>query len=245
MVTTMYHGRTGNNMFQYVFARLIAEHNDLEMVTQWPHQDFCKTTPHAPGRIVEKPVEELRDLYHDEHGQEYFAMNLRHKRIVCNGFFQHPKYYDGNREKILTYFKLQEQLPVDGIVMHVRLTDYADKGLRSVISPFWYLRILQQLKINIKKKRLYIVTDEPGNQYFKHFLQYAPTVVSNGPASDFHFIRRFNTIICSNSSFCWWAAFLSNAEKIITFSRWIREPHGAILRLAYIRRAVPILGNWM
>jgi hypothetical protein len=247
MVTTLWHGRTGNNIFQYVFARLIAEHNGLAMATSWPHQSFLATTPHKPGRMIESPLVELRDLYHDDHGQDFFSKKLVNSRVLCNGFFQHPKYYYFRDGDVKGFFKLPviKKRPNNEVVIHLRLGDYADKGLRSVIEPQWYGRILKGMHYTPAKHKLFIVVEDKKDGYLKNFLSYRPTIISQSPAEDFHFIRQFNTIICSNSSFCWWAAFLSDAEKIYTFSRWIREPHGAVIRLAYMRRARPLNGRWM
>lgn len=249
MVTTLYHGRTGNNMFQYVFARLIAEHNGLEMGTPWPHQNFIKTTPHKRGRTIKTNPVELKDLYYDQHGVDFFSMNLKKSCVKCDGFFQDPKYYDWAEATVRGFFNLEpvQKRPPTDIVMHVRLGDYQDKGLRSVIQPQWYCKILQSMHFNPNKQKLYIVLEEKSHQYLINFLRYRPLVISGtaSPEKDFNFIRSFDTILCSNSSFCWWAAFLSDANRIYTFSRWMREPHGAVIRLAYMRRATPILGNWI
>ena len=59
--------------------------------------------------------------------------------------------------------------------------------------------------------------------YTKLFTQYMPAYLSSTPSSDFDFIRSHNNIICSNSSFCWWAAFLSEAESIYTFKPWMNR----------------------
>jgi len=247
MVTCEWHGRTGNNIFQYVFARLLAYKNNLKMESEWPHQNFIKTTPHAPGETYHEPIVRVNDLYHDQHDQEWFTKDFRRTRVYCSGFFQHPKYYDGDSLLIKSFFGLPPLVkrPSNEIVMHVRVGDYADRGLRSVMEPAWYGRILKQLRYHPKTHKLFIVTENPQENYVKKFFHYRPEIVSQSPAEDFHFIRQFDNILCSNSSFAWWAAWLSEATKIFTFSRWIREPHGAILRLAFMKRALPIQGGWL
>lgn len=247
MLTCEWHGRTGNNIFQYVFARLLAYKNGLHMGTEWPHQDFIRTTVPYPGNTCHEPVVKINDLYHAEHGIDWYSKDFKKKRVYCSGFFQHPKYYDGFTGIIRSFFDIPpfKKRPSNEIVMHVRIGDYADRGLRSVMEPAWYGKILKQLRYNPKTHKLFIVTENRNEKYVKKFLHYRPEIVSQSPAEDFHFIRQFDNILCSNSSFAWWAAWLSEATKIFTFSRWIREPHGAIIRLAFMKRALPIMGGWL
>ena len=44
--------------------------------------------------------------------------------------------------------------------------------------------------------------------------QYNPIFYDGTPLEHFSFIRRFNRIILSNSTFAWWAAYLSDATEI-------------------------------
>lgn len=249
-VTCEYHGRTGNNIFQYVFARLIAEKNGLAMDTAWIHPDFIRVTTPAPGDRFVEPVVGINDLYWNQHDIDWFSRDFRGKRVMCSGFFQSPMYYDKHTDLVKSFFDLDkvEKRPKNEIVMHVRLDDYADPGLQSVIAHTWYAKILTSMQFNTKKNKLYIVTDPKSKDdpYLKKFIiTYQPTIISNSAAEDFHFMREFDTIICSNSSFAWWAAWLSEASRIFTFSKWIREPHGQRIKLPLTKRATPVYGDWM
>ena len=247
MVTCEYHGRTGNNIFQYVFARLLAEKNGLEMCTPWCASDFIQMTRPKLGSKHDSPVVEVNDLYYDQHGVDWFSKAYQGKRVKCSGFFQHPMYYDGSRNVIREYFQLPpvSKRPNEHVVMHVRLTDYADPGLRSVINPNWYGKILYSLHFNRQRMKHYIVTDEPGSNYHRAFFPFQPKIVSRSPKEDFNFIREFNTILCGNSSFSWWASWLSDAQRIFTFEKWMREPHGQKIMLAHTNRAKAVQGDWL
>ena len=147
MVSTDYHGRTGNNIFQYVFARILAQKNKLMMATNFPHQYFLKTTAPAAGHIVEGKAQAINDLYWAEHDQDWLQRDWQNKRVHCSGFFQNPTYYDDNKSMTKSFFDLPviRAMPKNAIVMHCRLGDYHETGLRSVINPIWYLRILKFL----------------------------------------------------------------------------------------------------
>ena len=241
-------GRTGNDLFQYTFARIMAHKNNLRLHTEWPHTDFIEFTPAAPGMVNDKPHTLIQDLYHDEHNRDWHKENYKKENLLISGFFQHPKYYDESPALTRSMFILPpvEKRPPGDVVMHYRLGDYYEVGKGgSVIHPTWYTGILmQRLKFNFRKQKLFIVTDDPEDKILKTFQRFQPTIVSDSPKHDFNFLREFDTILCGNSSFSWWASYLSDASRIFTFSRWIREPHGKILRLAFMHRATPVLGSW-
>lgn len=250
MVGITYHGRSGNQIFSYVFARLLAIHNNLKLITMFPYHKLLNTTPHEEGRILNEPDIFVNDLYHDQHEKLWFK-NKMNGKVHVSGFFQWPNYYEGKEKLIKSFFNLPpvKKRPKEEIVLHYRLTDYHSPGLKSVIHPGWYQNILgSKIRFNNKCK-LYIVTDDPADKLIKNLLVFKhngmlPEIISVSPEHDFHFIREFDTIICGNSSFSWWAAFLSEATNIYTFADWMREPHGHKIKNAYYSRFTPIKGNW-
>lgn len=241
-------GRTGNDLFSYNFARLLALQNNLHLATEWPHPDFIEMHPFVGGEKNDKPVVIIRDLYKDDHNKPWFNTSLTNKHLIIHGFFQFPGYFDKNKKLVKSFLKLPpvEKRPPEHIVMHWRLTDYYQVGKGgSVIHPTWYAGILKhKLRWNPKKHKLFIVTDDPKDKILNKLSLFRPTIVSESPKHDFNFIRSFDTILCGNSSFSWWASYLSEAKRIFTFSRWINEPHGHIIRLAFFHGALPVQGNW-
>jgi hypothetical protein len=57
---------------------------------------------------------------------------------------------------------------------------------------------------------------------------------------DFKFIASFDKIICSNSSYSWWAVFFGNPSAVYTFKRWICG--GKQVRLADFTHATSVDG---
>jgi hypothetical protein len=160
-------------------------------------------------------VEALSSVYNHDLGKH---------RIHLNGYFQDAKNYNFCRDEIKGFFKLPkvEQNTKD-LVIHLRLTDYWCDRVRSVINPTWYKKVLKF----IDYRQLYIVVEPhvSSKKYLKIFEPYAPIYVSESPKSDFEFIRSFDKIVCSNSSFCWWAAFLGDPKQVITFGpKWMYNP---------------------
>lgn len=101
----------------------------------------------------------------------------------------------------------------DKIMSHLHQSGlYGNKIMANgdVLSFEWYRDILEGMNFN----KLYICTDIPNDPFLDHFKKYNPIISSNDKYKDFDFIRSFNKIIISMSTYSWWAAFLSNAEEI-------------------------------
>jgi hypothetical protein len=61
------------------------------------------------------------------------------------------------------------------------------------------------------------------------------------PKKDFDIIRSCDRVICGNSSFSWWAAFLGKPKACFTFKPWMRF---SPLNLASMVGATPVDGQF-
>ncbi len=199
MISVDYFGRSGNNLFQYVYARL------------WSMNT---------GRLLDTPPPKtfLTFSEYDQSNNSHDGQNVR-----LRGYFQDAELYNRHRDIIKKMFILPEvERNYDDIVVHLRLTDYWWIRNQWVISPNWYRGLIQR-----EKYRFCYVVVEPhptNEEYFKHLkgIKGLHFVTGGTAESDFNLIRSFDRIICSNSTYCWWAAFLSEASKIYTFKPWVR-----------------------
>lgn len=224
MLSIDYFGRTGNQIFQMCFARLLAKKNGLGIITQ-PPQFFYPIKSAEPGKLnmnVEEVV--FSDEVRQDHTRDWFSEDHTKSNIRLHGYFQSAEYYNDDRDEIKGYFELPKiERNYDDIVVHLRLTDYFWSRVRSVISPRWYFDILDKEKF----RKLYVVAEDHPTS--KKYLSYFKSkyrnfeFVSGSAASDFDFIRNFDRIVCSNSTYAWWAAFLSDASKIWTFKKWMHN----------------------
>jgi len=167
------------------------------------------------------------------------AVEKRHYHL--NGYWQESHYYLPHREQILGFFneKATTHLDTDNIIMHVRLDDYKKFGKRgTVLDPQYYVDCLEREDFD----ELFIITDASGDDYFKAFDRYNPIYANGSEKQDFWFMTQFDRIICGNSSFSWWAAFLSNASKVYMPECWIRNsynirhhlPFGILMKAGFI-----------
>ncbi len=219
MITFSNGGRLGNQLFQYVSARLLAELNGLRLNADYNGSDTLTPTIPDHGDLCENnsvAIEESKEI-DNIFNREY---EKRHYHLI--GYWQNADYYLPHRDKILRYFEEKATLITNkkDIVMHVRLGDYKHFGKNgNVLHPDYYLNILKEEVFD----NLYIVIDEIDEKYLSNFDCYNPIVISASEKHDFWFLTEFNKIIISNSTFAWWSAFLSNASKIYTPDCWIRN----------------------
>jgi hypothetical protein len=205
----------GNNIFQYICARLFAERNGLWLETPFNRPRLVRMAPHKDGRIVTDPPFTITDNH------DVLDRRWPPRRYVFDGYFQRSYWYHEARVEIERFAFVQDvpKAPEGDIVMNLRLGDDY-KGLNWCIHPSWYLAILSREDFN----RLHIVVDKIDPGYLEYFSRYSPIVVHSGVVGDWNYLRSFDRIICSNSTFCWWAAYFSSAKRIYTFKRWVRSP---------------------
>lgn len=249
VIVPKYFGRTGNQVFQYVFSRLIAENNGFSMGCHFPAPSYFSETTQPKIKLnasVEGKIGPivLKDGECYDGTPKYLDMKLSPWVYITDGFWQDHRYYEPYREKIRSWFnypyKLTHTPEPDALVAHVRLGDY--ESLRTVVAPQWISKVLYTIKFKPQRQKFYIVTDNPHSRFFDKIRQYRPEIVSESPEHDWNFIRSAKRIICGNSSYSWWATYLSDATEVYTFPKWYRLCGG--INLATVKGWTPIDGNF-
>lgn len=219
MVTCEFGGGLGNRIFQYVSARLLAEILGYSFESGCPLDNVLTPTIPATGK---KYTQNKIHIIENNDNSNVFIAKWQKQHIHLQGYFQVADYYIPYRDKIIGFFNEQATKTPDNenIVIHIRLNDYkifGEKG--NVLNPKYYLDCLKRESFN----RLFIVTDSPNDSYLDNFKSFNPIVSRGNLINDFWLITEFSRMIIANSTFSWWAAFLSNANKIYTPKCWVRD----------------------
>ena len=222
MIFVKYRGRLGNNIFQYNIGRLLAHLNSTVLKTTWIHPEFINMTPVESPAIIEDslPTITKRNFIQEDFTPGRFSG----KNVRCAGHVQYHRVMTDNKELVKSWMNMDPILPghEKDIVLHMRLGDYF--RFRKVIHPSWYRNILE--KDFLKGRKIYGVVEKPRTkieqEYVDKIRDLIPGIIIEyrSAREDFNFIRQFGIIICSNSTFCWWAAFLSEAKKVFVYSPW-------------------------
>jgi hypothetical protein len=230
-VSIIYKGRFGNAIFQYTAARIFAEKHREYLLTPFPYPGVLRPAHFDSGESPLKARLSARFLtkvwIEDNEDISPFDRYEGRRNYIFHGYFQDSRLYNQNVDQVKSIFALPvvAEKNYTDIVMHCRLGDfYHDDYLAEghndcseIIHPRWYVDLLQAEKF----QKLHIVLYDHKtptkyvNRYLSYFEPFKPIVYRKRRAGlDFHFIRSFDRIICSNSTFSWWAAFLSQARVI-------------------------------
>lgn len=181
---------------------------------------------------------------------EILPKNLENKHLF--GYWQHLGYFEGIRKELLNELRLkrklnliEENLRKDiqqtiSVGLHVRRGDYVTaegvKNGRLVCDDLYFKRALNILEEKTSHGKIFIFTDDikwvKSRPWFDEYM----TVVSEYTSSaviDFELLRSCSHFIISNSSFSWWASWLSEfPDKIVVSpNSWFKNkpiPEGLV-----------------
>lgn len=210
MIQVLYNGFLGNHLFQYCFGRILATNLGYAFD---PHAlpGFPNTGTEVYGKKYNNPIQTTKNNHVVDMPGIIFDNSQR--KIVLSGFYQRYEYYRDHKDDIKNdWLIVENRLPkrrsADAVV-HVRRGDYVDIGYSLTLDSY------RKMIDSVNFESLYIVTDAPEDAFFKGFADYNPTIVSQDRISDFKFLMSFDNIILSQSTYSWWAAFLSDASTIV------------------------------
>jgi hypothetical protein len=231
-------GQFGNNLFQYAIGRIIAEHLGFELRCQQQLtpmnpmdsgsfttlKDLIKHFPYAPlyipGRSYTSPIQSF-ELQPDSNwdGQiidlEEVLNDRSPRHIRLSGYFQRYEFLQTHLDKIRHWFWFKEvptpfNITANDVLVNVRRG--IDYGVLSWVLPLsYYEKALSELS---HIGNVYVCGTHIDDEVRKGLSRYRPIYFDGTPIEHFSFIARFKRIILANSSFSWWAAFLSNANEI-------------------------------
>ncbi|WP_141699047.1 nodulation protein NodZ [Candidatus Thiosymbion oneisti] len=232
MIQLRMQGLIGNNLFQYAFARILAE--DLGYALEVKHSSYKpgKNIPQledllshfrdAPlaidGKRFSRPVDRTALMGHN--GFDGFRIDLegmrncrQDRKILIKGFFERYEIFRTHKSRIRSWFAVDPidlgyHIAPDDIVIHIRRGDFI--VFSRAISLSFYLDLLEKLDF----ARLYICGFGLDEEVKASFSKFGPIYIEGSPIDDFRFMIGFNRIIQSQSTFAWWAGFLSKAEEI-------------------------------
>lgn len=211
MVEINFIGRLGNNLFQYVMGRILAE--ELNYTLSYKYSNGSHNTginnflsSNIKGSSHSTPVETLIGHVID---LKKILSNSSSRKIILNGFFQRYEYYRPYKERIRKWFVVPRSQKGNSVICHLRRDDY-NQDITGIVNIEYYKNILDTNNFESVSICGTGITDQIKNSFKK----YNPIYINNGVLEDFMTLTTFPNIIMSNSTFCWWATFLSNAQKI-------------------------------
>jgi len=160
----------------------------------------------------------------------------KYKIQRLSGYWQ-TKLTTDNVKKILD-ISVGAQRKDDAIAVHVRRGDYLtpQHSIHGVLGGEYYLDAIKSLMETKHRKSIILFTDSPEIVRTEKWINEIPTenlefYRSKSPWETLLEMARFRSIICSNSTFSWWAAYLGQPKEIMLPDKWFRDiPIPACLR---------------
>lgn len=219
LIKVDYIGRSGNNLFQYCFGRIISEETGMKLFAE-PIPAFVNTKKNVGEkdysnfgeRVIAYNVQDIKEI-----------LGKAPKKIVLHQYFQNTKLFTNYKDKIKNDWlyidkKISQNVSRQDIVVYIRRGDYIPDGFALPLE--YYEKVIKLAKYD----KIYVCTDDPNDSVVLEFVKKYNAVIHHGDLwDDFKFILNFNKIILSESTFCWWAAYLSDAQEIyFPLSKWGR-----------------------
>lgn len=173
--------------------------------------------------------------------QYYPFKRSKRKRKFVRGYFQSPKYFDSIQSIIKSELlvnteinerdrKLIDKLQnCQSVCMHIRRGDYIGNVKFDICSESYYQRAMNYCIKNIDSPKFFIFSNTPEDiEWIKNNYHLSGDVIyvnyGNNEFDDLRLMYNCKHFIISNSTYSWWAAYLSNSKEKITIapSRWYR-----------------------
>ena len=214
MINVQKLGTLGNNMWQYAVARVIAEKYNLKL-NCYSIPGFPNTRQSVDGNECNSPSVKIT-------GHLFDINSLGSSRIEMAGYVQRYEYIRDHKEKVKEWFQLDVESPIE-----VLPTDFVVSIRRgwngwptSLCPPKEYF--IEVFK-HVEHDRIILCTDSFDDPFFDFIDDLDVEVIKAkySPLEQFALIKSANNILLTSSTYCWWAAFLSDAENI--YYPWLAD----------------------
>lgn len=196
--------------------------------------------------------------------EEYIYQKVKGCRVL-NGYWQNLDYFDWNREQIIKEFTckldfsdkqkiIREQiLSKTSTAIHIRRTDYLNpinSGKYCTIPESYYENAMKYIIRNKGPQQFFVFSDDIGwckkQKIFKDINNVTfidDNEIDGSTVIDMELMRCCENFIIANSTFSWWASYLSEKKNktIISPARWlVDESKNEKLKNAILKNCILI-----
>lgn len=142
------------------------------------------------------------------------------KKMKTDRYFQDPKWFEKAEEEVKYLYRLGI-VPVNKVAIHVRRGDYVNHPLYvDLTKTGYYTKALKEFE---GYDFLIFSDDIPwAKKYFSSLKNKTYCEVEN-PVAALNLMAGCLGIIMANSTFSWWAAYLSEGTRVIAPSQWFSD----------------------
>jgi hypothetical protein len=148
------------------------------------------------------------------------------KSITYRGYWQTTQVAVSIKRKLTEYLGIGPSDLVPRIAVHVRRGDYllgSNPSFHGVLHGEYYIESVKRLRDVYGFLPVMVFTDSPeivkNEEWVKKIIN-LEFFNSSGDLSDFEEIAKSSGIVCSNSTFSWWASYISPSSAVTLPSQW-------------------------
>jgi hypothetical protein len=234
------YGRLGNAMFQIASTIGIAiKSGNKYAFPHWLNYDALERFHTKEDIDMQKYFANPLPLLEEEMQFKDYNVNWGYNDIVFSsdacinliGHMQSEKYFEHCKDEVRHYLNLKEPksyyhtLPnANAVAIHVRLGDY-ENNYHPIMTKEYYLSAMEIMAAN-GLKNFYVFSDEieKAKVIFED-IENVSFVHGVGTMEDLYTMQQCSHFIIANSTYSWWASWLSqNPNKIVIAPRrWFGE----------------------
>ena len=223
----------GNQLFQYAYGRIKSEINQCDLTYSGTMNEWVGVNLFDYGLLNE--THKVK-----KYNNQNILLNIDYNKVQALDL-ENPHFYSEHINDIKSWFTNQDDKNMDDLVVHLRLGDNGP----NIHTPFeWYKKAIEDNEIEFHK--LFLITDGSDSEDARKFKSYYDAEIPSSvnvetnqdwkkylheTMFDFNFIRKFDKILFSNSTFSWWASVLSDASHIWFNKEWQPNHYHGKIRL--------------
>lgn len=220
-------GGIGNQLFQIATAYVYANSYDKELridVSNWTASQGRNPLEYKDNIFKNfkygSPTAELKRTILEEVG--YSPLKYIEGDVSLSGYFQSWKYFNNYVDEFIEKLVLPEVktdfIKEKNVAFHIRRGDYLRYPDVFYIGDEYFRRQF----FNFQDYQINVFTDSP-DIVLKEFEGYDFNLIqTSSEIKDLTTIALHDNVVCSNSSFSWWASLLGKKkDKIIVPDKWL------------------------
>lgn len=225
MITSIYKGGLGNQLFQVIVGYFLAKDNNDKYGIN-PNLDRGRGQGKGINYYIDSIFKNI-DKTNYESKVLYAEPQFKYSEIkyiddlLLDGYFQSEKYFLNKKKEIneLLDFECSEE-PTNFCAIHIRTGDYLNESNFNVVTPKYFenaVNYVLSMNNNISFK---IISDN--NNYARRYLpnNINCEFVSSDELQDLKTISQCDFAIMSNSSFSWWGSYLGKNKITLAPNKW-------------------------
>lgn len=173
----------------------------------------------------------------------YESEIFRYQDVCCApqkyfvGSWQHEAYFEKIRNELQSDFTFRDKFSPniekmaqiisekEAVLIHVRRGDYLDCADYEIVGAEYYAEAMRYIRDKIPSAEFFVFSDDI-EWCRRHFAKEDNIVfiAGNTGKEDFYLMCKCKHFIIANSTFSWWAAWLSDKESMkIAPARWFKD----------------------